>query len=336
MNPTEVKDFSHNDTNFLRFVAILLIINSHLEAYYPWRYLATGGAMGNALFFALSSFGLFLSERKNPRPFTEWYTNRIKRIYPAIWIVLIILTLPYKLYMNAIDSNNVLDYLGYFFYPPFWFLQVLMIYYVFIFPILKRYSPRLIHCLQITLCVLYAFVYLNYIDLSSWSIEDNIILKCTFYFMIFLFGVFLADRQDKIRYAGLQDWFLLFLSVFLIYGHKFLMLKNTTFSVQFIQQFLLFPFIYYFFKVSRSGFIQNHIMRIPITSRMIHYISDMTLELYLVHLYVLIFMLKLKLLFPINIILLLIVTFVISAFVHFLYLNFTMKKNVSQLITPCK
>jgi len=331
MHSTEVKDSVKNDTNFLRFVAIALIINSHLDDYYPIRYFGTGGAMGNALFFVLSSFGLFLSEKKNPKPFTAWYTQRIKRIYPAVWIVLVILTLPYKLYMNALDTNNILTFLGYFFYPPFWFLQLLMIFYLLIFPIIKRYSSKIIYYLLITLFVLYAFVYLNYLDLSIWSIEENIFLKCIFYFMIFLFGVYLADRQNKIRYSGLQDWGLLFLSVFLIYGHKFLMLKNMAYSFQFVQQFLLLPFIYYFFKISRSGFIQNCIMRLPIISRIVNYISDMTLELYLVHLYALIFILKLNLLFPVNIILLLIVTLIISAFVKFLHLKFFVK-NIAQNI----
>jgi peptidoglycan/LPS O-acetylase OafA/YrhL len=329
MSATKTNDFMKNDTNFLRFVAILLIINHHLHDYYPIRYFATGGAMGNALFFVLSSFGLFLSEKKNPKPFTAWYTQRIKRIYPTVWIVLVILTLPYKLYMNALDTDNILTFLGYFFYPPFWFLQLLMIFYLLIFPIIKRYSTKIIYYIIITLFVLYAFVYLNYIDLSIWSIEENIFLKCIFYFMIFLFGVYLADRRDKIRYSGLQDWGLLFLSVFLIYGHKFLMLKNMASSFQFIQQFLLLPFIYYFFKISRSGLVQKHIMGVPIISRIVNYISDMTLELYLVHLYVLIFILKLNLLFPVNIILLLIVTFIISAFVKFLHLKFFVK-NVAQ------
>jgi peptidoglycan/LPS O-acetylase OafA/YrhL len=319
MDTTIIKNFRKNDTYLLRFAAIVLIINSHLEGYYPWSYMATGGSMGVALFFALSSFGLFISERNNPRPFTQWYTNRIKRIYPAIWIILVLLTLPYKLYMNALNTDNLLDYFGYFFYPPFWFLQVLMIYYLFIFPILKRYRPDLFYGLIMILCVLYAFVYMNELDLSQWSIEGNMFLKLVFYFMIFLFGVWLAQRQDKISYSGFFDWAMLFLSIFLIYGHKFLMYRNLACSFQFIQHILLFPFIYYFLKISRSDFIQKHIMGRPVIAQSVRYVSDMTLELYLVHLYAVIFVVRLNLLFPANIIVLLAVTFIMASFVKYLH-----------------
>ena len=324
MVATETKDFMKNDTNFLRFVAIFLIINHHLHDYYPIQYFATGGAMGNALFFVLSSFGLFLSEKKNPKPFTEWYTRRIKRIYPTVWIVLIILTLPFKIYMNAFDLKNLLLFFGNFFYPPFWFLQALMIFYVVIYFIIKKYNVRKIYYWLFALSVLYAFCYLYYLDLSKWCIEDDP-FQYIFYLMIFIFGVFLAERNDKIQYSGLQDWGLLFLSIFIIYGHKFLMLKGMFSSLQVIQHIFIFPLIYYFFKISRSGVIQNHIMRSPIISRIVNYISDMTLELYLVHLYVILFIIKLKLIFPINIALVLIVTLIISAFVKFLYSKFFAK-----------
>jgi hypothetical protein len=317
MSAAETKDFMKNDTNFLRFVAIFLIINSHLDNYYPISYLGTGGAMGNALFFVLSSFGLFLSERKNPRPFTEWYTQRIKRIYPTVWIVLIILTFPYKIYINMFDVKNLLLFFGNFFYPPFWFLQALMIFYVIIYFIIKKYNVRKIYYLLFALSVLYAFCYLNYLDLSKWCIEDDP-FQYLFYLMIFIFGVFLADRNDKIKYSGIQDWGLLFLSVVIIYGHKFLMLRGMFSSLQFMQHLFIFPFIYYFFKVSRSDLIQKRIIQLPAVSSTINYISNLTLELYLVHLYIIIIIPKLNLSFPVNILLVLIVTFIIAAFVKYL------------------
>jgi peptidoglycan/LPS O-acetylase OafA/YrhL len=317
MHSLEPEVFAKNDTNFLRFVAILLIINSHLDSYYPIPYFATGGSMGNSLFFVLSSFGLLLSERNNPRLFTDWYTQRIKRIYPTVWIVLIILTFPFKLYMNALDIKNILVFLGNFFYPPFWFLQILMLYYFLIFFIIKKFSIRKIYYCLFALSVLYAFIYINYLDLTKWSIEDDP-FQYMFYLMIFIFGVFLADRNDAIRYSGIQDWGLLFLSVFIIYTHKFLMLKGIASSFQFIQHLFMFPFIYYFFKVSRSGLIQTDIMKLSAVSTTINYISNLTLELYLVHLYVIIFIIKLRLPFPMNIAVVLIVTLIISASVKFL------------------
>ena len=168
MSAVETKDFMKNDTNFLRFFAIALIINSHLDNYYPIRFFATGGAMGNALFFVLSSFGLFLSAQNNLKPFTEWYTQRIKRIYPTVWTVVILLTLPYKIYMDAFDLKNLLIFFGNFFYPPFWFLQALMLFYILIYFIIKKYNVRKIYYWLFAVSVLYAFTYLNFLDLSKW------------------------------------------------------------------------------------------------------------------------------------------------------------------------
>ncbi|MDO5041777.1 MAG: hypothetical protein Q4D95_06780, partial [Peptoniphilus sp.] len=42
--------------NIMRACAALLIINSHYDDIYPFPALATGGAIGNAIFFAVSGF----------------------------------------------------------------------------------------------------------------------------------------------------------------------------------------------------------------------------------------------------------------------------------------
>ena len=112
-----------SDTVFLRFIAIMLILNSHLDFYYPIRYIGTGGAIGNTIFFMLSSFGLLLSERARPQSFTPWYTKRIKRIYPSVWVATVILLIPKQLILKQFEITEILGFMGRFFYPSFWFLQ---------------------------------------------------------------------------------------------------------------------------------------------------------------------------------------------------------------------
>jgi len=65
------------DTQFLRALAILLVINSHLDKYYRIPYIGMGGAIGNSMFFFLSAFGLYLSQQKQSQNFKEWFTRRI-------------------------------------------------------------------------------------------------------------------------------------------------------------------------------------------------------------------------------------------------------------------
>ena len=47
--------------DFVKFLALFLLLNSHMGECYPkWQFLATGGAIGDALFFFASGFTLFL------------------------------------------------------------------------------------------------------------------------------------------------------------------------------------------------------------------------------------------------------------------------------------
>ncbi len=79
-----------NDTDFLIFLAIILIINWHLDILYPIKHLATGGAIGPSLFFMLSAYGLYFSFTPQTS-FLTFISNRIKKIYPSVWLELLII-----------------------------------------------------------------------------------------------------------------------------------------------------------------------------------------------------------------------------------------------------
>ena len=51
--------------SLMRFLAVILITNSHIGPLYPphLQFLSTGGALGNSLFFFCSGFALYLSNR---------------------------------------------------------------------------------------------------------------------------------------------------------------------------------------------------------------------------------------------------------------------------------
>jgi peptidoglycan/LPS O-acetylase OafA/YrhL len=56
--------------NLLRAIGILLVTNSHFDALYPDPRMGTGGAFGNAIFFALSGYGLAFSYRNRGGDFS--------------------------------------------------------------------------------------------------------------------------------------------------------------------------------------------------------------------------------------------------------------------------
>lgn len=289
---------NQDNTLFLRFIAIILVINSHMDALYPIPLFATGGAIGNSLFFMLSAFGLLLSERTKPQTLSHYFSKRIIRIYPVVWSSVFLLALPVAViyyltsniayYQSVIDEfglNNPLEVISMLFFPPspYWFLQALMFYYLIGFFFLKNYTTKKIIIALSFLAVIYILAYLVLSDFSILFIEQIMAFKLIFYAMVFLTGLYFASINDKITYRGVSDFFLLFGIIIIIYTHKYLMLNGILSQLQFIQQLLLFPALYYFMKISKSPLILNVLMQQRFLSGPITLIGAMTLELYLVH-----------------------------------------------------
>lgn len=70
--------------DLMKFLAVFLIINSHMDALYTqYSQLATGGSIGDALFLFCSGYTLLLGKEQK---FDLWYKRRINRIYPSVII----------------------------------------------------------------------------------------------------------------------------------------------------------------------------------------------------------------------------------------------------------
>ena len=69
--------------DILKCIAAIVITNSHMELLYgKYNVLATGGAIGDVLFFFCSGFTLFLGKMGR---FDNWFKRRINRIYPTVF-----------------------------------------------------------------------------------------------------------------------------------------------------------------------------------------------------------------------------------------------------------
>lgn len=76
----------------LKAVAALLIINSHLEHLYPRPWMAGDGLLGITIFFFTTGFTLAGSLKRHPREgLLVFLFKRLSRMYPAVWIVLLLL-----------------------------------------------------------------------------------------------------------------------------------------------------------------------------------------------------------------------------------------------------
>lgn len=81
----DVKNERHFDTVLPMALATLLIVNSHLEAFYPRSWMAADGLLGNDLFFLLSGLRMAGSRGLN-QGFIAFLKSRVLRIYPMVWI----------------------------------------------------------------------------------------------------------------------------------------------------------------------------------------------------------------------------------------------------------
>lgn len=315
-----------DNTLFLRFLAIVLVINSHMDLFYPVPMFSTGGAIGNSIFFMLSSFGLLLSEINKPQTLTKYFIKRLVRIYPVVWTSVLFLMIPlvlfdyFYLYEEAKDLvestylNNPFLIISIIFFPPnqYWFLQTLIFFYFIGFFFIKNFSIKKIIISITFLIVLYCITYLNFSDYSRLVIEQTLAFKLIFYAIVFLLGIYFASINKDIKYTGIKDYIILIVIILSIYTHKYLWIKGILLEYQFIQQLLILPMLYYFLKVSHSPFILNKIMQIPYISSFINLIASMTLEIYIVHILIRLYVLEYVPNFPENVFVFLIMVFVIS------------------------
>ena len=124
-----VQDSRRNPSvDILKFVAVLLIVNSHFDEQYPAEYnwLATGGAIGDVLFFFCSGYTLFLGRMGR---FDAWYKRRIRRIYPSVLALGLMTWLVWSYDMAF--GRLILVGAG-------WFVSCIMIYYVLLY-LIRRF-----------------------------------------------------------------------------------------------------------------------------------------------------------------------------------------------------
>ena len=118
----------------LMCLAVLLVVNSHCDGLYPaaWRFLATGGVLGDALFFFCSGYKLALGRMDR---FDIWYKRRIVRIWPSVlvWDVLASAVFSLPLTVRALFDG----------WESYWFLKCIMIHYVAFYLIFAFFRHRL-------------------------------------------------------------------------------------------------------------------------------------------------------------------------------------------------
>jgi peptidoglycan/LPS O-acetylase OafA/YrhL len=284
----------------MRFIAIFLISNSHLDHLYPIPQFGTGGAIGNALFFMLAGYGLALSWQREKRSFPQWYKRRILRIYPSLILVVGVIDL---ILGGGWKSWTFMDYLAEFIWPtPAWFISALMLFYIVIFVMLKLKNNNAFLAAIFVLFIPYFYMYLTAVDLSVYTIEGTGYFKWIFYLQMMLFGGYLAYHSDRIRFKNPSSIIYLTAVLTVYYALGISFMKGHYAEYQFVIHLLSFAIVYFTFAVARSAFVLEKIMIYKTTSSLIALISGVTLEIYLLQYQVYSNIVVTSLIFPINVI----------------------------------
>lgn len=127
--------------DFVKVIATLLVLNSHMGICYgSHSVLATGGGIGDALFFFVSGFTLFMGRKMD---FVNWYKRRLGRIYPTVLAVGLVACLVFGQEYGFMEVMTV---------DKYWFLQCILVCYLLLYPVI-RYGWRLSLCILVSMTV---------------------------------------------------------------------------------------------------------------------------------------------------------------------------------------
>ena len=304
--------------DILKFFAVVLITNSHFDNQYVYaKGLATGGAIGDALFFFISGYSLFLGRVGR---FDNWYKRRIRRIYPSVFSLAILTSM---LHLSGYDMFHVLLYGGE------WFVSCIMLYYIVLYFIRRFFVERLNWCYAVVAVVLRVW-YIGFYDHNNYIyIYKNTYIKWLFFFFFMLQGAQMGWREhngNPIQSVNVgKTLFLLGLNIFLFYGIQFFCRHFRSCDVLMITSLLPLGFIcLYFYKLCSSNKLKRYFESTKI-GWIMGAIGGLCLEVYLTQPFVR--TTAINHLFPLNIIIIfvgiLISAYIVRAFARFFQQTFS-------------
>ena len=295
----------------MKLIALLLIINSHSDVLFPdkIRALATGGAMGNSIFFAASGY---LTKFK---PGSGWkdILRRFIRLYVPVYLFCAF-TGSYDLAMfqNPYRAFRMLVWL-----TPYWFVGAVFLSCLLLFLMNFLVLTQKKYFVHVSIVFL-AVYFLSYIfgieNKDIWIVENGNIsgtiipFKCLYSFFIYYAGFMI--RENDIHVSGKISAAVMFVSFVLTYLVKFLMHKNIIpMSWQVLNQFSVM-----FFALSCVCFAieyEESFSKLP--QRVLDFINSLSrisLESYIVQGSIISFIASRGIVFPLNILLALMLTII--------------------------
>lgn len=302
---------------FLRALACVLITNSHQEDIYPIRILASGGLLGDVIFFAISGYCLYSMKQQS---FGKWYGKRLRRVYFPVWLTAGTFLIG-GIY-GAIGIGRVLELM---IYPTHYhFVASILVMYILFYFVMKfvnRNPQQRVRCLgyvAIAVAALYFILFYTVYDNSYYHIDD-VLNKMIWHLFILAMMIGCYFRMNEHKYlnkGGVLPWVATAISVVLYFGTKFGASRGMIpAQLQWVNQLMLLILLACIFR-SVMG-IEQKIRNIPAAIfAPIRTIADMAFELYLAQAVIIPTFNTGKDTFPYNFLITISITFLCAWLVH--------------------
>lgn len=278
--------------DILKFMAALLITNSHMNGLYPDRLgaLATGGALGDACFFFCSGFLLMYSRGGD---YFNWYKRRVNRIFPTLFAIAIVAILAFG--KNPTFKSVILS-------EKAWFVQAIFVFYA-VFWFVKCFLSDKMWSVIIVVSVASLIWFVFFWDKSVSVFMFGTYLRWPMFFCVMLIGAITAKNYIQSIQHKLMISFLLFVLLMgLFYGYQILEKKYTMlcyFEIVIVP--ILFLAVYELFWICANERVVAFYRNKGIHA-VVFFISSLCFEIYLSQRYLFPIGKSLIGLFPLNII----------------------------------
>lgn len=317
---------AERSTVAVQAIATVLIANSHLEAYYPWSWMAADGLLGNSLFFFLAGLGLSRSWLRQPRSFGDFYLRRLLRIYPSLWCVCLIFDLGL---LRAWHTWSVGEYFWRFLFPgDYNFIQVILVICVPFYLLLKIRKPKALEICFYFFLLGFTILALNVVrtvELSRLPLGSlDTKMWWVFFFVVMLLGGLCGLRPDWEKSVSFRRSAIGFGVGFAVYVvAKFAMVKGIKLpggmsSANFFIILLLLTLVMVLMLVQAvvSPEFQKWLAAHPWIHQATVILGELTLEIYLVHAFLAHWERLAAVRFPFNLVLFAIGTLILSWVVY--------------------
>lgn len=298
----------------LKAIAAIFITNSHFGHIWPIPAMATGGMLGDVIFFAVSGYCLYNLKQSFP----IWYLKRIFRIYPVVWLVTAI-----ALAIGYMSVSNVWDVVKLFVYPTYYhFIGSIMLLYIFYYIFLflhHRFGVKLQY-IMIAVFAAEIICYLFVFDRSVYKIDVVEDYMAKFLFMeSMLAGAFFRERINNGKRNGsiAGAVIALVISVVLYFASAFAFRRYAALSqFQIISHIVTFAFVIALLNLFVLLEEKDKIRLDNPFGKLIKLLSKTTLEIYLVQ--YLVYYLLPSMVFPLNLVVTILLILIAALAVHFI------------------